>query len=173
MRELAQLVPYPGNARKHSDAQVAQIAASIREFGWTRPVLIDEDNSILVGHGAVLGGLKLGHTHAPCIVIDGLTKAQRRLYRITDNKLALNSEWDYALLVPELEELDGEIELTLSGFSQEELEKLSQFDPEAGTPTTGTSAQYQVLIECASEVEQAAMLQRLKDHGIEGRALTR
>jgi ParB-like chromosome segregation protein Spo0J len=175
MRAVDELVPFARNARTHSDAQVAQVAALIREFGWTSPVLIDEQSGIIAGHARVLAARKLGLAFVPSIVLNGLSDAQRRAYIIADNKVPLNADWDYALLTPELQELasEGEIDLTLTGFTKQELEKIAAWDPDAEPPQTGTTAHYQILIECDSESAQAQMLQRLMDQGIECRALIR
>jgi len=125
-RKLAALVPYARNARTHSEAQVAQIAASMREFGWTNPVLIDERGGIIAGHGRVMAAQSIGLPEVPCIVIDGLTEAQRRALVIADNKLALNAEWDFGLLAAELAELDtGAFDMALTGFSERELEQIA------------------------------------------------
>ena len=99
------LVPYARNARTHSETQVAQIAASIREFGFTNPVLIDATGGIIAGHGRVLAARKLGMEMVPTIRIDYMTEAQKRAYVIADNKLALNAGWDNELLALELGEL--------------------------------------------------------------------
>lgn len=124
-RNIETLIPYARNSRTHSNAQVAQIAASIKEFGWTNPVLIDQDGGIIAGHGRVLAARKLNVKDIPCIVLSGLTEAQKRAYIIADNKLALNADWDIELLRVEIEELQGlEFDLTLVGFSEEELDKL-------------------------------------------------
>ena len=103
---LDRLVPYARNARTHSDAQVAQIAGSIREWGWTKPVLVDE-NGIIAGHGRVLAARKLGLTEVPVMVARGWSEAQKRAYVIADNKLALNAGWDEELLRLELADLQG------------------------------------------------------------------
>lgn len=124
-RPIDVLIPYARNSRTHSDAQVAQIAASIREFGWTNPVLIDGENGIIAGHGRVLAARKLGMDTVPCIELAGMSEAQRRAYIIADNKLALNAGWDDAVLAVELQEL-GELgfDLDLTGFSADEIEAL-------------------------------------------------
>jgi ParB-like chromosome segregation protein Spo0J len=93
-RGIEALIPYARNARTHSDAQIAQIAGSIREFGFTNPVLIDEAGGIIAGHGRVLGARQLGMDQVPTIALTGLSEAQRRAYVIADNKLALNAGWD-------------------------------------------------------------------------------
>jgi ParB-like chromosome segregation protein Spo0J len=97
MRPVEALIPYARNARTHSDAQVAQIAGSIREFGFTNPVLLDGDNGIIAGHGRVLAARKLGLVEVPCIELAHLTPTQRRAYVIADNKLALNAGRDDAV----------------------------------------------------------------------------
>src|SRR5688500_16732635 len=97
-RSAATLIPYAKNARTHSGAQVAQIAASIREFGWTNPVLVDGENGIIAGHGRLLAARKLGLATVPVIELAGLSDAERRAYVLADNKLALNAGWDEAIL---------------------------------------------------------------------------
>ena len=97
-RNIDTLIPYINNARTHSDEQVAQIAASIKEFGWTNPVLVDGDNGIIAGHGRVLAARKLEATEIPVIELQGLSEAQRRAYILADNRLAQNAGWDEDLL---------------------------------------------------------------------------
>lgn len=116
---LSELIPYARNARTHSDAQVAQIAASIREFGWTNPVLLDGENGIIAGHGRVLAARKLGIEEVPCIELSHLTEAQKRAYILADNKLAENAGWDPDLLKLELGELrELGMDLSLTGFDE-------------------------------------------------------
>lgn len=121
------LIPYANNARRHSDDQVAQIAASIREFGFNNPVLIDADNGIIAGHGRVLAARKLGLTLVPVIRITHMTDAQRRAYILADNRLAeTGGGWDEELLRVEIETLreDGEIDPTLAGWSEDEINRI-------------------------------------------------
>jgi DNA modification methylase len=121
-RKVADLIPYARNARTHSDEQVAQIAASIREWGWTTPVLIDEASGIIAGHGRVMAARKLGLAEVPVMVAAGWSEAQRRAYVLADNKLALNSGWDTAMLSEELKGLaDLGFDAGLTGFSADEL----------------------------------------------------
>ena len=130
-RALADLVPYARNSRTHSDEQVAQIAGSIKEFGFTNPVLIDGEGGIIAGHGRVLAARKLSMESVPCIVLDYLTEAQKRAYVIADNKLALNAGWDDEMLALELGELEGmDFDLSLTGFDEDDLENLMHLDPE-------------------------------------------
>ena len=120
-----QLFPYARNSRTHSDAQIAQIAASIREFGFTNPVLIDGENVLIAGHGRVLAARKLSMTTVPCIVIDHLSKTQQRALVIADNKLAMNAGWDDELLALELGDLKEEgFDLDDLGFDEQELADL-------------------------------------------------
>ena len=122
---LERLVPYAKNSRTHSDAQVAQIAASIREWGWTTPILVDEAGSIIAGHGRLQAARRLQMTEVPVVVASGWSEAQKRAYVIADNKLALNAGWDNELLALELAELDGlGFDVELTGFSDEEIKAL-------------------------------------------------
>src|SRR5687768_9833712 len=104
---IDRLVPYARNARTHNDVQVAQIAASIREWGWTNPILVDEAGGIIAGHGRVLADRKLGLVDIPVMVAGDWTEAQKRAYVLADNKIALNAGWDDALLGLELADLSG------------------------------------------------------------------
>lgn len=126
---LDALVPYARNSRTHSPEQIAQVAASIREFGFTNPVLIDGEGGIIAGHGRVMAARQLGLSEVPCIRLAHLTGAQKRAYVIADNKLALNAGWDDALLALELRDLGSEgFALHLTGFSDEELDNLLDID---------------------------------------------
>lgn len=121
-RPVAGLIPYARNARTHSDEQVAQIAASIREWGWTTPVLVDADGTIIAGHGRVLAAKKLGLAEIPVMVATGWTKAQKQAYVLADNKLALNAGWDLDLLQTELADLrDDHFDMDVIGFTKAEL----------------------------------------------------
>lgn len=127
------LIPYARNSRTHSPEQIRQIAASIREFGFTNPVLIDDAGGIIAGHGRVMGAREVGLQAVPCIRLGYLTEAQRRAYVIADNKLALNAGWDEELLAAELADLQGDgFDLDLTGFSEDELDRLLAEDEEPG-----------------------------------------
>jgi len=116
-RSVASLIPYARNARTHSDAQVSQIAASIKEWGWTTPVLVDETGGIIAGHGRVMAARKLGLEEIPVMVATGWSEAQKRAYVLADNQLALNAGWDIDLLTVELNDLkDESFDLDLIGF---------------------------------------------------------
>ena len=133
-RPIGQLIPYINNSRKHSDEQVAQIAASIKEFGWTNPILVDGDNGLIAGHGRLLAARKLGMDKVPVIELAHLSENQKKALIIADNKLALNSDWDNNLLMIELQELDSEdFDLSVLGFDQDELDALlNPIEPTTG-----------------------------------------
>jgi len=119
----ADLIPYARNTRTHSPEQVAQIAGSIREFGFTNPVLIDSENGIIAGHGRIMAAQKLGLKDIPCIRLAHLTDTQKRAYIIADNKLALNAGWDEEMLGLELSDLrELDFDLDLTGFDGAEIE---------------------------------------------------
>jgi len=125
MRAISGLVPYARNSRTHSPEQVDQIAASMREWGWTNPVLVDEEGTIIAGHGRVQAAQKLGITEAPVMVARGWSKAQKKAYVLADNQLALNAGWDKDLLKIELSDLDQmKFDCRLMGFPVGELAAL-------------------------------------------------
>lgn len=116
------LIPYARNSRTHSDEQVSQIAASIKEFGFLNPVIVDGENGIIAGHGRVMAMKKLGIDKAPCIEASHLSETQKKAYIIADNKLALNADWDNDMLRIEFDELnDNGFDLSLTGFDGDEL----------------------------------------------------
>jgi len=124
-RPISDLIPYARNSRTHSEAQVAQIAASIREWGWTMPILIDETGNIIAGHGRVMAAQKLNIKDVPCMTAEGWSEAKRRAYVIADNKLALNAGWDDEMLRVEFGELrDLDFDLSLTGFDDAEIDAL-------------------------------------------------
>ena len=123
----AGLIPYANNSRTHSEAQVSQVAASIKEFGFTNPILVDESNGIIAGHGRLMAAQKLGLDEVPTITLVGLTDAQRKAYVIADNQLALNSGWNEELLKVELENLlEIDFDINILGFNG-----MPDFDDEA------------------------------------------
>lgn len=129
LADVSELIPYVRNARTHSEVQVAQIAASIREFGFLSPILVAEDNTILAGHGRLAAALKLGLKKVPCVKENHLTETQKRAYIIADNKLSLNAGWDNELLAVELSELEGaDFNLDLLGFDEAELSSIFDAD---------------------------------------------
>jgi ParB-like chromosome segregation protein Spo0J len=128
-RPVAELIPYARNARTHSDEQVAQIAASIKEWGWTTPVLVDEDGGIIAGHGRIMAARKLGLVDVPVMVAKGWSEAQKRAYVLADNQLAVNAGWNAELLSTELKGL-GELgfDLGLLGFADLDALAVSPLD---------------------------------------------
>jgi len=127
---LDQLLPYPNNPRTHPPANVKKLTASLSEYGWTSPVLVSATNQIIAGHGRVLAAKALGLADAPCIRLDQLTPAQVRAYRLADNRLGLDSDWDMDLLKLELSELD--LDSVLTGFDDPELDRILNNAPLAG-----------------------------------------
>jgi len=133
MANVADLVPYGRNARTHSDEQVSQIAASIREFGWTNPIILGANNGILAGHGRRLAALLLRIKRVPVLDVSHLTAEQQRAYILADNKLTLNGGWDLEVLKLEVLELGAlGVDLEITGFSDDELKDL--IDPEIPDP---------------------------------------
>lgn len=131
-KPIGDLVPYARNSRTHSESQVAQIAASIKEFGWTNPVLLDGENGIIAGHGRVMAAQKLGEKQVPTIELGHLDEHQKRAYIIADNKLALNAGWDDEMLSLEISDLkNAGYDLRFTGFTQDEINQLGD-EPKEG-----------------------------------------
>ena len=118
------LIPYAKNARVHDEAQIAQIAGSIKEFGFNNPILIDRDNGIIAGHGRVMAARKLGLTEVPTILLDHLNETQRKAYILADNRIAINSTWDNEMLSLELMDIKDDVSLAMLGFNVDELDAL-------------------------------------------------
>ncbi len=151
LADIEALIPYARNARTHSPEQIAQIAASIKEFGFLAPVVVSEDNTILCGHGRFYAAQKLGLKKIPCIKESHLTEAQRRAYVIADNKLSLNAGWDDELLAVEIADLQGEgFDLSLTGFSEDEVANLF---------STGSSAAKDDDFDLTTALENASFVQ--------------
>ena len=168
------LVPYARNSRTHSPEQVAQIAASIREFGFTNPVLIDANNTLIAGHGRVMAAQALGLASVPAIRLAHLSDAQRRAYVIADNQLALNAGWDMATLGRELEDLlEVDFDLQLLGFDTETLEDIlsngaKSAEEPGDKPAAGINYQekYAVLVDCKDEPDQKRIFDKLTAGGM-------
>ena len=142
-RKTEALTPYINNSRTHSVDQILQIQASIKEWGFTNPVLIDDEDMIIAGHGRVTAAANIGIDEVPCVVLAGLTEAQKKAYVIADNRLALNAGWDDELLAVEIEGLqEMDFDVLLAGFTDDELNELT-----AGTPN----------FEAGSEDEQGRL----------------
>jgi ParB-like chromosome segregation protein Spo0J len=129
--KVGDLIPYVNNSRTHSDEQVMQVASSIKEFGFTNPILIDDDGGIIAGHGRLMAAKKLGLDEVPCIRLGHLSEAQRKAYVIADNQLALNSGWDLDSLRVEIERLDElDFDMGLLGFDADVITKLLDIEAE-------------------------------------------
>lgn len=165
---VTELIPYARNARTHSAEQVGQIARSILEFGFTNPILIDEGNGVIAGHGRLLAARDLGLDTLPCIRLVGLTEAQRRAYVIADNRLALDAAWDEELLALELGELlEDQFDLALTGFGEAEIAALLADDAPAqteGEPGDGSDTADEVPEVPAVPVSRTGDLWALGDH---------
>lgn len=153
LADVEELIPYARNARTHSSAQISQIAASIKEFGFLAPIVIAEDNTILCGHGRFYAAQKLGLKKIPCVKESHLTEAQKRAYIIADNKLSINAGWDDELLAVELSDLQGEgVDLSITGFDEKELADL--FDDKSKSDVEDDG------YDLSAALEKAAFVQR-------------
>ena len=163
MRNIKDLKPYKKNAKKHPKEQVERIANSIKEFGFTQPVLIDKNNCVVAGHGRILGAKKAGLKEVPTLCLDDLTEEQIKAYRLADNKLN-ESDWDFNLLDEELVELDSVIDMSLFGFeldAEEENEKKNkkiEFE---------IQEKYEVHIICKDEKQMEEVYNKTKGMGID------
>ena len=174
--DIERLVPYARNSRTHSDEQISQIASSIKEWGWTTPILVDEDGGIIAGHGRTLAAQRLKMTEVPVMVAKGWSDAKKRAYVISDNKLALNAGWDMEMLRLELSELDSSgYDLELTGFTGDELAK-ALFGDDALEPSTPeeqhVDSAYEISVVCDNEQQQEDVYQMLTEKGLKCRVLT-
>lgn len=161
-RNIKELKPYKKNAKKHPKEQVERIANSIKEFGFTQPVIIDSNNCVVAGHGRILGAKKAGLTQVPTVMLESLTEKQIKAYRLVDNKLN-ESDWDFSLLDEELGILSDDIDMELFGFdedmSDEELEKKKiEFE---------IKEKYEVHIICKDEKQMEQVYNKTKGLGME------
>ena len=164
------LVPYENNSRTHSKEQVEQIKRSMTEFGFTNPILIDENNGIIAGHGRLQAAQELGIKLVPTILLEGLTEAQRKAYVIADNKLALNAGWDLDVLKLEIELLGSmDFDLDILGFDEQELSGL--FDPlQEDNPELkeeSYSQVFNIIVNCENEAHQERVYNELIEKGYE------
>jgi ParB-like chromosome segregation protein Spo0J len=174
-RQVKSLVPYARNSRTHSPEQVSQIAASITEWGFTSPILVDEAGTIIAGHGRVLAAQQLGLDELPVMTATGWTEAQKQAYIIADNKLALNSGWDMELLKVEMVELDGlDFDLGLIGFDDEEMAQIfdEPLSADEQKDLSDQSERFEVIIECAGEADQERAFNHAQAGGFECRIST-
>ena len=175
-KSVDDLIPYINNSRTHSDEQVTQVVASIKEFGFTNPILIDENNGIIAGHGRLMAAKKLKLEQVPTITLAGLSDAQRKAYVIADTKLALNAEWDFDLLKIEIESLqEDDFKLDLLGLDIDELSEILGFDDIAEEDEEEPEQdyedkykeQYGVIIMCKSAEEQEKIFNKMQQNGYE------
>ena len=168
MTRVGDLIPYARNSRTHSDEQVAQIAASIKEFGWTNPILIDGEKGIIAGHGRLKAAMRLGLEEIPAIELSHLTEIQKKALIIADNKLALNAGWDTELLSLELEELELQgFDLQLIGFADEKSET-----KEESVTNQEVNTVYEIAVSCENELQQEELFYMLTEKGYKCRVLT-
>lgn len=172
-RKTSELTPYAKNARTHSATQIAEIAASIQQWGWTMPVLVDEAGIIIAGHGRVMAAAELGIDEIPVMVAAGWSDEQRRAYVIFDNKVALNASWDSELLALEISDLKSVgFDLGLTGFSKREIDRnLKSLEVTPAASELSDDLVFRVVVDCRDETHQAEMLERLEREGITCRAL--
>lgn len=161
-RNIKELKPYKKNAKKHPKEQVERIANSIKEFGFTQPVIIDSNNCVVAGHGRILGAKKAGLKQVPTVMLEDLTEEQIKAYRLVDNKLN-ESDWDFSLLDEELESLTEDIDMGLFGFdtdmSDEELEEVMK------EVKFRTKEKHLVIVPCKSEKETIKVQKEIEQLG--------
>lgn len=168
-RNVDELIPYARNARTHSEDQIAQLAASIKEFGFNVPIAIDADDMILCGHGRLLAARKLGMWTVPTVCLAHLSETQKKAYILADNRLALNAGWDEELLKLEITELsEADFALEALGFDDMELDAI--LNPEEEAPAEGSEdvqgGALTVTVACADADEQQALYAELKGRGL-------
>ena len=165
-KALNEIVPYANNPRKNDDA-VDGVMASIKEFGFKVPIIIDKDGTIIAGHTRYKASLKLGLEEVPCIIADDLTEEQVKAFRLADNKVAERAEWDFDLLIDELHDID--IDMSVFGFDVTETEESEEND---STASVGLNESFQLIIEFDTEDELQDMYETMKAEGYRCRVST-
>jgi ParB-like chromosome segregation protein Spo0J len=166
------VIPYARNPR-NNEAAVDKVAASIREYGWRQPIVVDKEMTIIAGHTRLMAAMKLGLEKVPIHIADGLTDAQVKAYRIADNRVSQEAEWDNDLLKLEFDDLlDVDFDLGLTGFNDDELKNLLEDDEQKTTTSQDVNSEYEVVIECVSEEEQERVYKIMTDKGYKCRVLT-
>lgn len=174
-RKTSELIPYSNNTRTHSEEQVQQIASSIKEFGFTNPILLDENNGIIAGHGRLMGAKLLNIDEVPTITLSGLSEAQIKAYIIADNKLALNAGWDEELLKVEIEGLqDMNFNIDLLGFNNDELSDILNVSIEVDDECVKDLSDevgdgFELIIECESELNLEELYYKFTNEGLKCR----
>lgn len=167
MRNIKDLKPYKKNAKKHPKEQVEHIANSIKEFGFTQPVLIDKNNCVVAGHGRILGAKAAGLKEVPTLCLDDLTEEQIKAYRLADNKLN-ESDWDFGLLDEELVELDSVLDMSLFGFDEELTEEAEEENEKKNKKIEfEIQEKYEVHIICKDEKQMEEVYNKTKGMGID------
>jgi ParB-like chromosome segregation protein Spo0J len=171
-RNIDDIVPYDSNPRVHSPKQIDQVANSIKEFGWTMPVLIDDKNEIIAGHGRVLAAKKLGIKEVPCILASGWSEEKKKAYCIADNKLTENSVWESDFLKLNIEFLkDNDFDLRLTGFDMSEIDKIIgeiNFD----TSEQDLTNKCEIIVELSDTTKQEQLYEELTERGYKCRVLS-
>ena len=173
------LIPYDSNPKIHSEDQIQQLADSIREWGWTVPILIDENQTVLAGHGRLYAAKKLGMDNVPCVIANNWSEDQKKAYIIADNRLAQNGSWDHKLLNEQLAQLSESFDINLAGFSNTDIEfelpavLNEEIDPEINsinpTKTTDGYVEFSVVITAEEKTRLIETLNQIsKNHGISG-----
>lgn len=175
LKPIEELTPYINNSREHSVTQIGQVAASIKEFGFVIPILIDSSGMIVAGHCRVAAAQKLKMKHVPCVIADHMTELQIKAYVIADNKLALNSTWNDEMLGIETGILqDAGFDLHLLGFNKEELEEINGIIklPDEQPEDHEYKTVYEIIVECDSEAMQQSLYERFTGEGWKCRILS-
>jgi len=170
--KISSLKPHPGNPRNHPDSAIDMLDKSLRQFGWTNPVLVSEDGFVLAGHARLKAAKKIGIEDIPIIRLP-LSGKKADAYMVADNKLAALTEWDFPKLTGLLTELDtGDFDMESIGFSAEELEKLMTYSKEdIDEVTMDENYRYQLIIDCESEEHQSKLIDQFKKEGLKCRPL--
>lgn len=172
--QVRRVKPFERNAMIHSEAQVTELMDSMKRFGWTMPLLVEPDGTIIAGHGRFEAATRLGHKVVPAIVARGWSDLMKRQYRIADNQLARKSKWDPDKLFAELNEIAELGGLEATGITLREFDGLKPLELRQKTGAEdGYQAEFQVIVKCPGEKSQADLLTRLTDEGFECRALSR
>jgi len=160
---ISQLKPYPKNSNTHSDAHLEQIKKSIVEFGFTNPLLIDDSYTILAGHGRFYAAQRLNLVSVPCVMISGLTTAQKKAYVIADNQIAKNAKLDQDILRQEMDDLKAlDFDLSILGFDFNDLDDFKFDDPEENK---SENLKFEIKVKCKSDEEMEELFHELKDRG--------
>lgn len=165
-RKTSDLIPYAMNSRTHDPQQVAQIAASIKEFGFNNPIAIDGENGVIAGHGRLMAAQKLGLDEVPTIELSHLSEQQKKAYVIADNKIAINAGWDAEILKFEIQDLDPAM-LALTGFSDKEIANMMGIDDETEMSEPADESRNLIMVELTSERECETLFTELQERGFD------